>query len=148
MSARETKSSSGERGLPLSHVLDSYAVLAWLQGEPGGAVVADLLQRARQGGVVLGICGIDLGEVLYVVEREVSVQAAQIVLATIDSLPIVQIDASKNLTLQAVHFKAVHHVSYADCFAMALAKQFNALLVTGDPELETQDEVRLLWMGS
>ncbi len=130
-----------------SHVLDSFAVLAWLQGEPKGAAVTDLLKRARHGEIALSICVINLGEVLYIVEREDSIQAAQRTLATIDCLPLRQVSAERDLTLLAAHLKAVYRMSYADCFCLALAKAANAILVTGDPEFRTQTEVDLFWIG-
>ncbi len=130
------------------YVLDSYAVLAWLQGEAGGGEMADLLERARNGDTLLSMCVVNLGEVLYIIEREESIQAAQIALATIDGLPIKQVNASREITLQAAHYKATYRMSYADCFAMSLARQLGAPLVTGDPELRAQDEVDLLWIGS
>jgi ribonuclease VapC len=133
-------------GLP-SYVLDSYAILAWLQAEPGGETVADLLKRAKNGEIVLSICVVNLGEVLYIIEREESVRAAHVVLATIDELPVEQVNATRDVTLQAAHYKALYRMSYSDCFAMSLARQKGATLVTGDPEFQTQDEVDLLWIG-
>ena len=130
------------------YVLDSYAVLAWLQGEPGAAVVADLFERAKRKEALLSMSVINLGEVLYIIEREESVQAAQMALAVIDGLPLGRVDASRGLTLEAAHFKALYRMSYADCFGLALAKRQGAVLVTGDPELRAQKEVELLWIGS
>lgn len=130
------------------YVLDSYAVLAWLQGEAGGGMVTGLFERARHGDTLLSMCVVNLGEVLYIIEREESVQAAQIALATIDSLPVSQVNASREITLQAAHYKATHRMSYADCFALGLAKQLGAPLVTGDPEFRAQGEVELFWVGS
>ncbi|NPV70519.1 MAG: type II toxin-antitoxin system VapC family toxin [Firmicutes bacterium] len=107
-----------------------------------------LLEKVKRGEILLSMCVVNLGEVLYIIEREESVQAAQIALATIDGLPIRQVNASRELTLQAAHYKALYRMSYADCFAMGLARQLGAVLVTGDPELRAQDEVELLWMGN
>ncbi len=129
------------------YVLDSYAVLAWLEGERGGALVSELLTRAHQGRISLSMSVISLGEVLYIIEREDSVRAAQIALATIDSLPISQVNAGRELTLNAARFKARYRMSYADCFGLALAKTMGAALVTGDPELRLQNEVDLTWVG-
>ena len=130
------------------YVLDSHAVLAWLEGEPGGVVLSGLLERAKFGDVLLSMCVVNLGEALYIIEREESVQAVLMALATIDDLPVRQVNASRELTLQAAHYKALYRMSYADCFAMALARQLGALLVTGDPELRGQHEVELLWTGN
>jgi predicted nucleic acid-binding protein len=130
------------------YVLDSYAILAWLQAERGGTVVGDLLRQAALGDPILSMCVVNLGEVLYIVEREESVRAVQRVLAILDCLPVTQVDASRELVLMAAHCKASYRLSYADCFALALAKQTGSVLVTGDPEFRAQDEVELLWIGS
>lgn len=129
------------------YVLDSYAVLAWLQGEPGGETVTSLLEQAGKGLTHLWISVVNLGEVLYIIEREESVQAAQKALGVIDNLPVAQAVVSREDALQAAHYKATYRMSYADCFALSLARRVSAVLVTGDPELLTQREVELLWVG-
>jgi hypothetical protein len=52
------------------------------------------------------------------------------------------------LVRQAAVFKATKKMSYADCFAAALAKTKNAELVTGDPEFKvTEGELRKIrWL--
>ena len=57
--------------------------------------------------------------------------------------------ASADLTLarQAAIYKAMHKMSYADCFAAALAKVKNAELLTGDPEFKSlEKEVKINWL--
>jgi ribonuclease VapC len=130
-----------------TYVLDSYAFLAWLQGEPGEQAVTDLLKRAGRGKVQLAACLVNLGEVLYIVEREHSIRAAQRVLGTIDAMSVLQVAPTRDLVLTAAHFKAIYRLSYEDCFAMALARHLSAAVVTGDPEFRRQDEVDLLWIG-
>ena len=38
------------------------------------------------------------------------------------------------MALAAAHVKAHHAISYADAFAVALAQQMQATILTGDPE--------------
>lgn len=127
-----------------AYVLDSYAFLAWLQGESGEQAVTDLLRRAGRGEVQLAACLVNLGEVIYIVEREHSIRAAQRVLGTIDALPVLQVAPTRELVLTAAHFQANYRLS---CFAMALARHLGAAVVTGDPEFRRQNEVDLLWIG-
>ena len=48
---------------------------------------------------------------------------------------------------QAALFKATHKMSYADCFAAALAKQKNAELITGDPEFKAlEKDIKIVWL--
>lgn len=129
------------------YVLDSFAVLAWLQGEPGSEVVVNLLERAQNSEAQLAITVVNLGEVVYMTERKRALSDAHLALATVDSLPIKQEDATRELALQAAHYKARYRMSYADAFAVALAQKRRAKLVTGDPKMRGQHEVELVWIG-
>jgi ribonuclease VapC len=116
------------------YVLDSYALLAYLEAEPGGDYVKELLEAASEGKCRLYMSIINLGEVMYIVERERGLPKAQGTLARIDELPIEIVDADRSLTLAAAHLKAHWSIAYADCFAAALSQIKSAPLVTGDPE--------------
>jgi len=117
-----------------AYVLDSYALLAYLECEAGSDRVSELLEAAREGKCQLYMCVINLGEVLYIVERERGLPRAQETLARIDELPIEIVNADRNLTLAAAHLKTQCPIAYADCFAAALSQLKEAPLVTGDPE--------------
>jgi len=118
----------------MNYVLDSYALLAYLEAEPGSNRVKEFLEMAAAGKCHLYMCVINLGEVLYIVERERGLPVAQETLACIDELPIKIIDVDRTLTLAAAHLKMACPIAYADCFAAALSRGKNASLVTGDPE--------------
>jgi predicted nucleic acid-binding protein len=65
-------------------------------------------------------------------------------------IEIVPVDARDlELVRQAAIFKATRKMSYADCFAAALAKIRNAELVTGDREFKVvEGELkRIRWLG-
>lgn len=71
-----------------AYVLDSFAVLAYFEGEPGMARVRTLLTEAAKEASDSSPVGHQLGEVLYIVEREQGLVAAQQALAALDQLPI------------------------------------------------------------
>ena len=50
-----------------NYVLDSYAVLAYLQAEAHGQVVKDLLVKANRGTTLVYLSLISLGEILYII---------------------------------------------------------------------------------
>jgi hypothetical protein len=77
------------------------------------------------------MCVVNLGEVLYIVEREDSIQAAQRTLATIDSLPLRQVNAARELTLQAAHFRALYRMSYADCLGLVSLSTLSSGVLPG-----------------
>ena len=83
--------------------------------------------------------------------RAVSQQAAEEKAGEIAALPIsiVGLGEDLSLTRQAAIYKATRKMSYADCFAAALAKLKNAELVTGDPEFkEVEKEIKIGWLPS
>lgn len=136
--------SSGE------YVLDSYALLAYFEAEPGSRRVRELLEAAKDGSCHLYMCVVNLGEVIYIVERERGLPKAQEALARIDELPVEIVDADRTLTLAAAHLKMDCPIAYADCFAAALAQLKNATLVTGDPEfgkIKPDCNVRVEWLS-
>jgi ribonuclease VapC len=116
------------------YVLDSYALLAYLEGEPGMPRVREILDHSAEGHCVACLSLINLGEVLYITERESDVTKAQEVLAAVEQLPIEILPASRDAVLAAAHIKARSPVSYADAFAIAAAEERGGTILTGDPE--------------
>lgn len=128
-------------------VLDSFALLAYLEGEAAAGDVEDVLNLGRRQHADIWMSVVNLGEVLYITEREQSLQAAQIALAAVDQLPIALVDADRLLTLDAAHVKAHHSIAYADAFAVSLAMKHDAAIVTGDPEFEKVESlVPVYWI--
>jgi len=129
------------------YVLDSFALLAYLEDEPGAARVASLLSRAQKNEIEIWISIINYGEVLYIVERERGHDSAKTAIATIDQLPLVVADANRVSTFAAAHIKAHHAISYADAFAVALAQSKGGGVVTGDPEFKKVESlVSVEWL--
>jgi predicted nucleic acid-binding protein len=57
------------------------------------------------------------------------------------------VEANKDLTLLAAHLKADHKMSYADCFAAALAIKKKCELVTGDEEFKhVEKQIKIHWI--
>ncbi len=128
-------------------VLDSFAMLAFLDGESGMARVQDILQTAQRGRAHACLSVINLGEVLYITERERGLPQAQQVLAVIEQLPITLLEATRVRVLAAAHIKANWRVSYADAFAIAATLELNGVLITGDPEFSAIEHLpRVEWL--
>ena len=125
-----------ENSLPQDneYILDSYALLAYFEAEPGSDRVKELLIAAKDKKCFLYMCVVNLGEVMYIIERERGLTATQETLARIDELPIGIINADRIVTLAAARLKKDCPITYADCFAAAAAQLKHAILVTGDPE--------------
>ncbi|MCS7260519.1 MAG: type II toxin-antitoxin system VapC family toxin [Anaerolineae bacterium] len=122
-------------------VLDAWAVLALLQGEePAAARVKTLLEEAERGTHALFISLINLGEVFYRVGKVKGEPAAWETLAALRRLSLTIVPATEEVVLAAARLKIYHPISYADAFAAATAESLDAVLATGDPELEQLSE--------
>ena len=129
------------------YVLDSFALLAYFGAEPGGPQVQALLRAATADQAVVYLSVINYGELVYITEREQGAFAARRAIAAVDQLPITVVEADRRLTFAAAHVKAHHRLSYADAFAVALAQQTQATLVTGDPEFRAVEHlVAIDWL--
>ena len=129
------------------YVLDSFALLAYLQTEPAGPRVQAVLTQAAKHQAEVFLSIVNYGEAIYVTEREQGLTAAQSLIAAVDQLPIIVIEADRKLTFATAHFKAHHSISYADAFALALAQQQQAILLTGDPEFrQVESFVTVEWL--
>lgn len=124
-------------GKPSAYVLDSFALLAYLEGEAGMPRVTEVLDGAEAGAHAIYLSLINLGEILYITERENGLVEAQRVLAAIDQLPVQIVPVSRATVLAAAHVKARYPISYADAFAVTTAQDYEGVLITGDPELES-----------
>ncbi len=143
-------------------VLDSWAFLAFLQGEPEGEVIKNLFnwqkadkdfkqkvetffgKKVRKIKLFANI--VNLGEVFYIVGRRMgekqALDAVNGIRAFLDKI----IPATEQIVFEAARFKIKYRMSYADGFALATATLLNASLVTGDPDFEEVKEVPIFWL--
>ena len=128
-------------------VLDSYSIIAYLEGEAGKDSMVEVFRSARDSGRHCLLSVVNWGEVYYITLREAGQQKADEVVHLIHTLPIHLVPADLELAKAAGTFKASKKMSYADCFAAALAKQRKVELVTGDKEFrQVAAEVKVLWL--
>jgi ribonuclease VapC len=130
-----------------AYVLDSFALISLLEKEAGAARVREILDEARAGRAALWLSIINYGEVVYTTEREQGSEAARNAVQVIDGLPVQVVEAGRLLTFAAAHVKAMLPMSYADAFAVALAAEKGARVVTGDPEFfKAESLVGIEWI--
>lgn len=127
-------------------VLDSFAVLAYYHAENSGERVLDLLNDAREDKVQLAMSLINVGEVIYLSRRNQGRKIAEAILEGLRDLPITFYEALEERILAAAWIKSSHPISYADSFAVQLAQELRATLVTGDPEFESVEDLKVLWL--
>jgi ribonuclease VapC len=128
-------------------VLDSWAVIAYLEGEPSAKRVADHIADAHENEVPLFISVVNAGEVWYIIAREASVSDADRSITELRHLGIEFVDADWTLAHEAGGFKSKYKMSYADCFAAALAKHKKAVLLTGDRKFkQVESQITIDWL--
>lgn len=128
-------------------VLDSWALMCYLEREPGYERIVELFEKAVESSKPLLMCIVNWGEVYYQVVRRFGEQKAEEIEQLIQTLPITLVEANKELTREAAGIKAVKRMAYADCFAVALARLKKAELYTGDPEFRAAEEdIKIVWL--
>ena len=129
---------------PIAFVLDTFAMLAYLQGESNGVFVRGIFQSGSQN-IYMSL--INVGEVLYITERKQGIRKAQEVLASIRQLPIELLPVNEQTIFAAAHIKANYTVSHADSFAIVAAQTVGGTLITGDSEFGAVEElVSIKWL--
>ncbi len=131
----------------MKKILDSHALMIFLEKEAGFKKIESLFIDAMQKGNNLLMSTVNYGEVCYIILRECGQEKLNEIEKIIETLPIVLIDVDKNLAKQAARFKAGKKISYADCFAAALAKINQGEIITGDMEFKVLErEVKIMWV--
>jgi ribonuclease VapC len=135
--------------LTTAKVLDSWALLCYLEQEPGYEKIIELFDKAVESSRPLLMCMVNWGEVYYQVARRFGDLKAQEIERLIQTLPITLVEANKELTREAARIKATKRMAYADCFAVALARLRKAELYTGDPEFKiVEKDIKVVWLSS
>ena len=128
-------------------VLDRYSLIAYIEGEAGKDTMINIFRSARDSGKPLFLSVVNWGEVYYITLREAGKERADEVADLISTLPIQIVSADLELAKQAAVFKSSKKMSYADCFAAALAKHRRVELVTGDKEFkQVEGEIKVNWL--
>jgi PIN domain nuclease of toxin-antitoxin system len=139
--------------MPERVVLDSSALLAYWQDEPGAA---DVERWLAGGDVWMNL--VNLGEVTYVIERAIgAVVADQFFLDALDEggfgdqPPLHWAPLDARLVREAARLKARGGVSLADAFAAATARVLEAeVAVTRDDEefqVAAERGIKVYWIG-
>lgn len=115
-------------------VLDSYAILAYFEDEPGAEAVQRLLEEAEAAETELLLSVVNWGEIYYSLYRTKGGGKAEESLVVMEQLPVKLVDVNKELMYHAAQLKADHAVALGDCFAAALGAVYKCPVVTGDRE--------------
>ena len=128
-------------------VLDSWSIIAYLEDESSARNIEEIIVNAHEHRIPLMTSVVNAGEVWYIVARKTSPENADGAIRDIQRLGVDFVEADWALTKAAAAIKSKARMSYADCFAAALAKRKQAVLVTSDPEFkQVSGEVKVHWV--
>ena len=112
------------------HVMDACALIAFLRDERGAQVVDDLLHDP--GGVCVAHA-VNLCEVYYDFIRVYDIKSAKNALRDLRRVGLkARRDMSTRFWMGIGELKAQGKISFADCFAIQLARQLDGQVVTSD----------------
>ena len=132
----------------MRRVLDAYALMAFLEKEPSFEKVESFFIAALEKDTPILMTSVNFGEVYYIILRECGQERATDIEKIIATLPIEIVSVDRELAKEAARFKATKKISYADCFAAALAKVSQGELITGDEEFRAvEKEIRIAWLS-
>lgn len=116
-------------------VLDTSALMALKENEPGAGVVEKILRReGRRGNVFVSF--MSLMEYSYIVSRAEGRASAEEAFALLKQLPFQVLESDEALGQSAADIKASTPLSVADAWVAATAERIGAVLVHKDPEFE------------
>lgn len=118
------------------YVLDTSAILAYIQDEPGAVRVHSLLIEAQAGKCQISISFATISEAYYIICQKRGLAPARELAALIKELPVEIVQSNERITLAAGRLKASYRLSFADAFIAATAMEKEAMLVHKDPEFE------------
>ncbi len=129
------------------YLLDSYAMIAYFEDEPGADRVARVLRELIQGKARGFMSVVNWAELYYNTMREQGIAEAEKVILHLNKFPIQLVEVNKDLAYDAAKLKGKYRIAYADCFAVALSVKLNASLVTGDPEFKKlKERISIHWI--
>jgi ribonuclease VapC len=131
-------------------LLDSFALLAYLNKEANFERVKHILAKAKKSDAFVLMNEINIGETYYILFRKRGAQQAEYFLDVIlPGLPITPVANDFESVLDAARIKAEYPLSFSDCFAVSNARRENAIIVTGDPEFKNVEHiVEIEWLDN
>ena len=128
-------------------VLDSYAMIAYLEDENGAAKVERFLDEAEKEKLNVRMSIVNWGEVYYSIFRSKGEEKAEEALIIMEQLPIRITHVDRDIMYTVATIKANHAIALGDCFAAAEAVKVDYPVVTGDKEFRKLGKmIQVKWL--
>lgn len=130
----------------IAFVIDAQPLVGAFRHEPFRPRVEAIVAQAVAGRIELRLTSVNAGEVVYGVERALGAGSGHDALRMIQDWTVI-VSADLELAARAAWFKLRGGISYADCFAAALAHRDGIPVLTGDPAFRrVEDLVQVAWL--
>ena len=128
-------------------VFDSYALITFFRNDAGADKVLKRLRELTVHKDTLGyLSTVNVGEIFGAILRKKNERAATLVLQDLNSFPLRIVDADYELAIEAARLRSRYHLTVGEAYAVGLALQKEALLITGSPNIAALPEsVGLNW---
>jgi len=123
-----------------NYVLDTSAVITFLENENGAALIEELLEQAEAGQINIFLSFVTFTEIYYITIQKKGKALASERIESLEGLPVKRIESNVKVGQIAGEFKAACQLCFADAWVAALAKHRNAILVHKDPEFEVLEK--------
>lgn len=134
------------------YLLDTCAVLAFLNDEKGADIVCELFDQAKLGEIEIGMSAANIIEVYYDRIRVVGSEKADKTIQKIyETFPVSIIETlTPDIIYEAAYFKSSGKMSFVDSILIATAKCNEMIVVTCDhvelKPVEQQGQITFLWI--
>ena len=126
-----------------AYVLDTSAILTLLEAEDGADIVRRFIRQAIEQEINLYASVVSLMEVCYISLHERGKAITDQRITYLQELPMIWIQTTTLLALEAGQIKAKVSLSLADAWIAATAKILGAELIHKDPEFESlKDDIQ------
>lgn len=121
----------------VTYVLDASAILRFLDREPGGDRIDELLSDFMDGECGIAVSAVNWGEIWAILLRKKGLRGAQEIFADLDTFGFDIVDATAARAVNSGSWKNQKKIPYADAFAVELAASIpNSVLITWDFDLK------------
>ena len=129
------------------YVLDTCAMLAYLNNENGSALIEEMLKKAQKRDAVIFLKSMDLDEIYHIVLKEEGRDKALKTMVLVRNLPIESVGLDEQLLMAAGEIRVQFPLSLGDALVVAVAKAKGAKIVTGDRDFKSvEKEVEVVWV--
>lgn len=124
-----------------AYVIDSYALLVYLQKQKGWQETGSLLRMFKRERRLVLLNWINWGEIYYIVRRQFGAEKAQETMELLSTFPLKLYPVTFDLVHLASELKGDYKIPYADAFCAATALQNKAIVITGDPQFQALENI-------